>query len=316
MRQFLSRAVSGGAVAALLWGTLVAGLPGQGADIVIGVIGDFGSAALSQDGYANELAVSRLVKSWKPEFIITVGDNNYPTNGAETIDFNIGQFYHEFIHPYHGAYGAGASSNRFFPCIGNHDWGLGLFGSNVLKPYLDYFTLPGNERYYTHRHGNVEIFAVSSDPMEPDGNTATSKQALWLRQALAASTATWRLVYFHNPPYSSGYWHGTYTGESTNMAWPFREWGATAVLSGHDHLYERVFTNGLTYFVVGTGGDRLDRFRPPPVAGSIMGYNSTHGALRIDATETNLHFRFYNVRQQLIDGCRIEAPPDRPRPGR
>ena len=24
------------------------------------------------------------------------------------------------------------------------------------------------------------------------------------------------------------------------MRWPFAEWGASAVLSGHDHLYERV----------------------------------------------------------------------------
>ena len=35
-----------------------------------------------------------MVESWKPEFITTVGDNNYPTGQAETIDQNIGQFFH------------------------------------------------------------------------------------------------------------------------------------------------------------------------------------------------------------------------------
>jgi tartrate-resistant acid phosphatase type 5 len=206
-------------------------------------------------------------------------------------------------------------SNRFFPCIGNHDWALGYFGTNGLTPYLDYFTLPGNERYYSYRYGNLEVFALASDQMEPDGATATSQQARWLHRALAASTATWRLVYFHESPYSSGYLHGSWTQESTNMLWPYREWGATAILAGHDHLYERVHTNGLTYFVVGTGGDRLDMFHFPLTAGSKAHYNASHGALRIDATETNLLFRFFNTANLLIDSWRIEARPAPPRSG-
>ena len=218
------------------------------------------------------------------------------------------------MHPYHGTFGAGAVSNRFFPCLGNHDWALGYFGTNGIKPYLDYFTLPGNERYYNYRQGHVEIFCLDSDKLEPDGSMATSRQARWLRAALAVSTAKWRLVYFHQPPYSSGYIHGTWTQESTNMIWPFREWGATAVLNGHDHLYERIHTNGLPYFIVGTGGDRLDSFHMPPVPGSVVGYNSSHGALRIDATETNLLFRFFNVSRTLIDSYRIEAPSTSPKP--
>jgi len=39
-------------------------------------IGDFG-----WDGQ-NELAVANLVKSWNPEFIITVGDDNYDNGDA------------------------------------------------------------------------------------------------------------------------------------------------------------------------------------------------------------------------------------------
>ena len=89
------------------------------------VIGDYG------EGNQAEEDVADLVKSWKPDFIITVGDNNYPNGAAETIDFNIGQYYHEFIYPYTGAYGPGAESNRFFPTLGNHDYtirsGAGLF---------------------------------------------------------------------------------------------------------------------------------------------------------------------------------------------
>ncbi|MFC7668158.1 hypothetical protein ACFQT0_12760 [Hymenobacter humi] len=73
-------------------------------------------AAIGDYGYASpaERDVAQLVKSWKPEFIITLGDNNYDAGEARTIDANIGQYYHEFIGSYRGSYGPGAAENRFF----------------------------------------------------------------------------------------------------------------------------------------------------------------------------------------------------------
>src|SRR5712691_1223792 len=47
------------------------------------VIGDFGAAG------PNEQAVASLVQSWNPNFIVSVGDNNYKFGGADTIDQNI-----------------------------------------------------------------------------------------------------------------------------------------------------------------------------------------------------------------------------------
>ncbi len=85
---------------------------------------------------------------------MTTGDNNYPDGAAATIDENIGQYYADFIYPYTGSYGTGAASNRFFPSLGNHDW-----YTTGAMPYLDYFALPGNERYYRFTRGPVEFFA-------------------------------------------------------------------------------------------------------------------------------------------------------------
>src|ERR1700716_3068371 len=71
------------------------------------VIGDYGVDGLAEN------SVATLVQSWTPDFIITVGDNNYGCGGADTIDRNIGQFYHFYINPYTGTYGSGASVNKF-----------------------------------------------------------------------------------------------------------------------------------------------------------------------------------------------------------
>lgn len=262
--------------------------------ITAGCIGDYGS------DYLSTRQVARLVKSWQPQFIITVGDNNYPHGEASTLDRNVGQFYHEFIAPYTGRYGTGAPSNRFFPCLGNHDW-----LTADARPYLDYFTLPGNERYYSFTRGPAQFFCLDSDKREPDGVTPDSLQGQWLQQALQQSTAVWRIVYFHHSPYSSGFAHGSHTGECAHMMWPFQDWGVDVVLSGHDHIYERVHTNGLVYIINGLGGDSRDKLLRRPVPGSVLRFSSEFGALRLDATENYLLLRFFTWRGIQIDSLRL-----------
>jgi tartrate-resistant acid phosphatase type 5 len=248
------------------------------------VIGDYGS------GLQPEADVAALVKGWTPEFILTVGDNNYDLGQAETIDAHIGQFYHEFIYPYHGIYGPGSEVNRFFPVLGNHDW---LTAS--AQPYFDYFTLPGNERYYDFTWGPLHLFALDSDSNEPDGVGVSSRQAAWLKEALAASTAPWQIVYMHHPPFASGP-HGGIDW----MNWPFTEWGADVALAGHDHIYERIQVDGFTYLINGLGGGAIYAIHEP-VPGSQLRYNGDYGAILAEATPSDLTFRFVTRLGELID---------------
>jgi tartrate-resistant acid phosphatase type 5 len=255
------------------------------------VIGDYGSAG------PIEQSVAELVTAFGPEFILTLGDNNYPLGEASTIDFNIGLFYHAYIAPYAGHFGCGATRNRFFPALGNHDW-----YSSGARPYLDYFSLPGNERYYDVAWGDVQVFALDSDPNEPDGVTADSAQAAWLQRGLADSRARWKIVYMHHPPYSSGP-HGS----TVSMRWPFKAWGADLVLSGHDHVYEHVVgPDGLHYVVNGLGGATFYAMGSP-VAGSVVRFNEAAGALFIEADSETLHARFQTVDGRKVDEVVLSA---------
>lgn len=242
------------------------------------VIGDYG------DNGANELAVANLVKSWQPGFVITVGDNNY--SAGSSIDTSIGKYYQEFIGNYTGGFGPGSATNRFFPAMGNAEWNTGS-----TTPYLNYFTLPGNERYYDYVQGPIHFFVVDSDPHEPDGITANSIQGQWLQNALAQSTSLYNLVYFHHPAFSSGASHGS----TPELQWPFKAWGADAVFSGHDHDYERLNIGGLTYFVDGVGGRTLTAFAAAPLAGSQARFNSAYGAMRVTFSDQSLLFEFFSV---------------------
>ncbi len=253
------------------------------------VIGDYG------EGTDAEADVADLVHSWNPDFIITTGDNNYPSGAAETIDGHIGRFYHRYIYPYTGIYGEGAEYNRFFPCLGNHDW-----DTNSAQAYFDYFTLPGNERYYDFVWGPVHLFALDSDSREPDGVSANSVQALWLQQQLAASTSPWKIVYMHHPPYSSGV-HGPVEW----MQWPFKEWGATALLAGHDHVYERLLIDGLPLFINGLGGGPRYAFKFISPYSQVR-FNADYGAMLVIADDQVITFQFITRYGEEIDRYQLE----------
>jgi tartrate-resistant acid phosphatase type 5 len=267
--------------------------PVPAGSIRFAVIGDYG------DHSQAEADVASLIKSWNPDFIVTTGDNNYPLGEAATMDQNVGQFYHDFIYPYAGTYGAGATHNRFWPSLGNHDWATGS-----AQPHEDYFTLPGNERYYDFIWGPVHFFVIDSDSNEPDGYTSTSVQAQWLQTQLAASSTPWNIVYFHHPPYSSGLTHGS----TPDLQWPYQAWGADAVFSGHDHEYERIVLNGFPYFVNGAGGDSLYTFTTP-VPGSEVRYNGDYGAMLVEASSSDMTFKFITRMGEVIDTYALSAGP-------
>lgn len=251
----------------------------------LAVIGDFGSSGKAEQDVAD------LVASWQVDYVVTVGDNNYPNGAEHSIDANIGQYYHEYIHPYKGEYGQGAIENRFFPALGNHDW-----HTDSLQPYYDYFTLPRNERYYDVDWDSVHLFVVDSDPHEPDGRSVDSIQAQWLEAQMLASDAPWKLVAMHHPPYSSSVKHGS----DLEMRWPYAEWGATAVLAGHDHTYERLQAEGIVYFVNGLGGRSLYRMGAG-ISESVVRYNQDYGAMLINANVNCINFSFISRTGTLID---------------
>lgn len=268
----------------------------------LAVIGDYGMNNQA------EADVAALVASWQPDAVLTTGDNNYPDGAAATIDASIGKHYRAFIYPYQGSYGAGAASNRFFPTLGNHDWRTTDGDPERPQPYLDYFQLPGNERYYDAVIGPVHFFAVDSDPHEPDGIGSTSVQADWLRRGLADSTAPWRIVAMHHPPHSSSLAHGS----TPALQWPYADWGAAAVLAGHDHTYERIVRDDIVYFVNGIGG--ADRYPiGVPVAGSQVRFNADYGALLIEATASTITYTLA-ARTGVIYDTYVQQAADYPPP--
>lgn len=274
------------------------------------VLSDYGTAN------ANEQSVEDLINTWDPapDFIVTNGDNYARTDVTNKYDTSVGKYYCRFLAgvtpgPNCPASQQSQSGNKFFPTLGNHDYSDGGTTSNLPTTYTNYFSLPGNERYYDFVRGPVHFFVVNSNNgtgQEPDGTTASSTQGTWLQTRLAASTSRWNIVHLHHSPYSSGP-HAS----NSWMQWPFAAWGADAVISGHDHIYERIALNDIRYFVNGTGGQDQYSYScaATRVNGSEICIDYKFGAQRVTATDTGLTFEYITTDGMLMDTFTIGTPP-------
>ena len=150
--------------------------------------------------------------------------------------------------------------------------------------------------------GPVHFFIIDSDK-HADGTSADSKQGQWLKATMAKSTSLYNVVIFHHAPYSSG--------DHANvgyMRWPFKEWGADVVLSGHDHDYERLIEGGLPHFVDGSGAG--PRSLGGPIPGSKFANNTDSGVLLIQANDQIMTFQYELRTGKVIDSFAI-APHSR-----
>jgi hypothetical protein len=264
--------------ALLIFSALALPVPAAG-QMKFAAFGDIGNTP-------NSAAVAKLTRTRNVTFNLLLGDICYGSQPiAAQVDTN---------------YAEEHAKRQLWATVGNHEFSDSCGGGNNASGYFDYFVLAGNERYYDFRRGPVHFFVLNSY-RDPDGITASSRQGQWLKAKLAASTYPWKIVFFHHPPYSSGE-HGS----NVWMRWPFEAWGADAVLSGHDHDYERVMKDRnldgkrMPYFISGLGGKSRRPFGVR-TSGSVKRYNSAFGALFVTATDTSLLFEFRNTSDTLID---------------
>ncbi|WP_288751502.1 metallophosphoesterase [uncultured Corynebacterium sp.] len=143
--------------------------------------------------------------------------------------------------------------------------------------------IPGNDKEFFAEKGDwgkdtntsftMEGMHAAGGTSQPDFSEG-SEQWKWAEKQLADARekGQYIIVQFHHTPYSSGV-HGTATASATPDAQPgtpmrvytplFEKYGVTAVISGHDEMFERSFIDddgdgiGFHNFDVGVAADGL-----------------------------------------------------------
>ena len=202
-------------------------LPNRDDSLRFAVIGDTGSGTKTQRQVGVMMAEYRTVFPF--EFVLMMGDNMY--GGESARDFKV-----KFEEPYKELL---AAEVKFYASLGNHDQGLQVNYVN--------FNMNGKE-YYRFKKANVAFYALNSNYMD-------KKQVEWLGKELAQDTSEWKVCFFHHAPYSSAKKHGS-DDQLREVVEPlFVKYGVNVVLTGHDHVYERIKPQkGIYYFVSGAGG--------------------------------------------------------------
>src|SRR5215208_4417252 len=202
-------------------------LPLKEGSLRFAVIGDTGSGTSKQSDVGDMMVQYRAAFPF--EFVLMMGDNLY---GGETPQ----DFEKKFSDPYKKLL---ADKVKFYATLGNHD--------QALQVNYENFNMNGKE-YYRFKKGDVAFYSLNSNYMD-------KKQVEWLESELAKDTSEWKVCFFHHPPYSSAKKHGS-DGQLREVVEPiFLKYGVDVVLTGHDHVYERIKPQkGIYYFVSGAGG--------------------------------------------------------------
>lgn len=254
---------------------------------VFAAFGDNSDPSIDHPAYQ----VGTLVASWQPEFLVMLGDHNYRNDAAKYPNENS-----NFL-PW-------INDGKVVAIPGNHDLDI-----DYGKAFYDFFKTPG--RYYSRRIGNVEFFAIddgiltNEQYLYPDWRGQLSEPARWLKEAMSASQAPWKIVMIHHNSYSSA---NTGHSDYDYLKWPFKDWGADLVLNGHVHGYEHNYVqhpvrgnNGIHILTIGFGGHSLISYSVGAGSyGSIYRYPLTTqqklgGATRFTVTPTTLKWDTYTV---------------------
>lgn len=205
------------------------------------------------------------------------------------------------------------------PALGNHE----TYGGGTPKPsyWLAQFALPQNgpatlkDHAYAFDYGSLHGVVLDSQQGEQRrfGDILTP-QKKWLETDLAASTATWKLAFFHKAPYSLK--NGRSNTEIEKAFCPALErHGVDLVINGHDHGYGRSHpmkggaraAQGTIYLIAGRSGIKTygDCQRQP---WNAFFYNPLDqpNYLVVDVVDMRLTVRAVKQDGTLIDSFTLE----------
>jgi len=194
-------------------------------------------------GMAKADETAKLAGDWPTAPILALGDLVYENGSPAEFEGCFDTIW-------------GKLKPRILPTPGNHEYNTpGAFG------YYDYWGLqagPDRRGYYAVHIPGWLILSLNSETDAGPG----SKQSAWLHHELAQSTDSCILAFYHKPAHSLLARSGS--EDAVALFTDLYRAGASLVLNGHNHFYERTEpldasgarepNRGIIGFTIGTGG--------------------------------------------------------------
>jgi 3',5'-cyclic AMP phosphodiesterase CpdA len=128
------------------------------------------------------------------------------------------------------------------------------------------------------------------------------QQLAWLENKLQASTAKWKIAYFHHPLYTAARYHGPDVDLRTRLMPLFTKYGVNAVFYGHEHVYERIKPqNGIYFFLEGSSGElRFHNLRKGNDLDDV-GFDTDRAFMLIEVSGDDLYFQTISATGETVD---------------
>ena len=249
-------------------------LPNKDSSVRFLVIGDTGTGTDQQMELAQVML--RYRQAFPYEFVLMLGDNMYGSEKAVDYKAKFENIYRPLLD----------QKVKFFAALGNHD------ESN--QRFYEHFNMEGQE-YYRFTKRNASFYSLNSNYMD-------KKQVDWLNGKLATDTATWKIAFFHHPPYSSGGKHGSDTKLRQVVEPIFLKHGVNVVFAGHEHFYERIKPQqGIYYFISGSGGKlrKGDVKKGSPL--TEKAYDRDMSFMLVEINDNQMHFQVISRTGETVD---------------
>ena len=259
-------------------------LPRRETSIKFLVIGDTGTGDSRQRQVAEQIVAAH--RTFPFQFAIMLGDNLYGSEGPSA-------YVKKFEVPYKPLLDAGV---KFYATLGNHD--------EPAQRFYEPFNM-GGRRYYSFTKGGPLVPGLGETDAEffvLDSTYMTPAQLAWLKDALAKSTARWKIAYFHHPIYSSGERHGSEEDLQALVEPLFVQYGVDVVFSGHEHFYERLKPQkGIHYITQGAGA----KLRPANIRDrsplTAKGFDSDRSFTLVEIVEDHMFIETISRTGQVVD---------------
>lgn len=230
------------------------------------VLGDFGRyGQYHQKEVANQMGKAAVTVD--AEFTISVGDNFYPNGVQSTQD-------HQWLVSFEDIYTNMSLHHNWYVALGNHDY------RGSIQAQLDYGKLSRRwqmpHKYYKEtfelEDGSKLLMVVMDtnpfiDSYHKKGSDMyqniiaqdTLAQKKWLIEALADTSAKWKIVVGHHPLYSGGKRknNADTKGFEKKFAALFDKYKVDAYLCGHEHDLQVIKPKGryTTQLLSGAGSE-------------------------------------------------------------
>ena len=256
--------------------------PPSAGDPTLLAAGDIADCASSGD------EATALLLDGQAGTVATTGDNVYE-NGTDQ----------EFANCYNPTWGRHKA--RTHPTLGDHE-----YGTPGASGYFKYFGAAAGDPskgYYSYNLGTWHMIVLNSNCGQIGGCQPGSAQEQWLRGDLAANPATCTLATSGSPLFDSG---NRSNPEMKPLYQALYDYGADVLLTGDDHVYERLAPQtpdavlsmgaGIGQFTLGTGGRSHYAFPAGvPAPNSQARNDDTFGILKMGLHPTSYDWQFIPI---------------------